>query len=181
MEDGAAVSERSEAPEQKTPLDSGQNSPQPEPVDEVAGGVPSSPVGDVNLMLWVGDDVALFAAISAEASTRLQETLALNILKSLGEQGPRVLGHVRWPVFNNLLVPGNSTGDLVEVMRNVLSGLAHQKVVVLGGEAETGNDWLARALGRDASVNFPYSLAELAGDPAMKRSLWHQLRAMAGR
>ena len=178
---GALEKPASEAPKQEPPVGADQNSPQTEPVGEVVAGVPASAVGNISLMLWAGDDFALIAAISAEASTRLQETLALNILKSLGEQGGRVLGQVRWPVFNNLLVPGNSTGDLVEVMRNVLSGLDHQKVVVLGTEAETGKDWLAEALGRDITVNFQHSLAELAGDPAMKRSLWHQLKAMAGR
>ena len=183
MESGAEALQKpaSEPPEQKSPVDGGRDSPQPEPVDGVAARVPASPVGNVNLMLWVGDHVALIAAISTDASTRLQETLALNILKSLGEQGPRVLGHVRWPVFNNLLVPGNSTEDLVEVMRNVLSGLDHQQVVVLGGEAETGKDWLTNALGREVAVNFQHSLTELASDPAMKRSLWHQLKAMADR
>lgn len=180
---GALEKPASEAPKQEPPVGADQNSPQTEPVGEVVAEVPASAVGNISLMLWAGDDFALIAAISAEASTRLQETLALNILKSLGEQGGRVLGQVRWPVFNNLLVPGNSTGDLVEVMRNVLSGLDHQKVVVLGTEAGTGTgkDWLTEALGRDVTVNFQHSLAELAGDPAKKRLLWHQLKAMAGR
>ncbi len=183
MERGTEALEKpaSEPPEQKSPVDAGQVLLQPEQEDEVAARVPASPVVNVNVMLWAGDHVALIAAVSAEASIRLQETLAVNILKSMGEQGPRVMGQVRWPVFNNLLVPGNSTGDLVEVMRNVLSRLDHQKVVVLGGEAETGKDWLTKALGREVAVNFQYSLAELASDPAMKRSLWHQLKAMAGR
>ncbi|WP_417566055.1 2-isopropylmalate synthase [Marinobacter sp.] len=183
MENGTEASEKpaSEIPEQKSLVEPGRDSPQPEPVNKIAAGVPWTPVGKVNLMLWVGDNIVLIAAMSAEASTRLQEILALNILKSLGEQRPRFLGQVRWPVFNNLLVPGNSTGDLVEVIGNVLSGVDRQKVVLLGGEAETEKDWLTKALGRDVAVSFQYSLAELASEPAIKRSLWHRLKALADR
>ncbi|WP_296933813.1 hypothetical protein [uncultured Marinobacter sp.] len=139
------------------------------------------PSESVNLMVWAGRGVALIGGMSGDASSRLQEALALNILKSLGEDQPRVLGQVSWPIFNNLLVPGNSGHDLVEVMRSVLSGLEGQKVVVLQGGEKSAQSWLVEALGREATVWFPHTIAEIAGNPALKRSLWQQIRPLVAR
>jgi hypothetical protein len=139
------------------------------------------PSESVNLMIWVGDGAALIGSMSANASGRLQETLAINILKSLGEDQPRVLGHVSWPIFNNLLVPGNSGHDFVEVMRSVLSALDRQQVVVLQGGKDSEQSWLVEALGRDTAVRFPHTLAEIAGNPTLKRSLWQQIRPLVNR
>lgn len=161
------------------------------PLDEVSSSSPMVPSQSVNLMLWAGGSVALVGDMSADASNQLQETLALNILKSLGETQPRAVGPVCWPVFNNLLVPGNSGHDLVELMRSVLAGLECQQVVVLQGaggsepgDSEPGDSepsWLVEALGRDPAVWFPHTLAEIAGNPALKRSLWQQIRPLAAR
>ena len=142
---------------------------------------PMIPSESVNLMIWAGDGTALIGAMSGDASSRLQETLALNILKSLGEAQPRMLGHVSWPIFNNMLVPGNSGHDFVEVMRSVLSGLERQQVVVLQGGEDPEQSWLAKALGRGATVQFPHGLAETAGNPALKRLLWQQIRPLVAR
>lgn len=139
------------------------------------------PAESVNLMIWAGTHVALIGGMSADASVRLQETLAMNILKSLGENQSRVLGNVSWPIFNNLLVPGNSGHDFVEVMRSVLSGLESQQVVVLQGSGGSDQNWLLEALGRDAVVQFPQTLAEIAGNPALKRSLWQQIKPLVAR
>ncbi len=140
-----------------------------------------SPSESVNLMIWAGSGVALIGAMSEDASNRLQETLALNILKSMGEARPRLLGHVSWPIFNNLLVPGNSGHDFAEVMRSVLSGLERQQVVVLQGGGDSGQSWLEEALGRDATLRFPHTLAEIAGNPTLKRVLWQQIRPLVTR
>ena len=133
-------------------------------MSEQPAGIPSE---NVNVMIWAGTRAVLIGGMSADASSRLQETLALNILKSLGEEQPQVLGQVSWPIFNNLLVPGNSGHDFVEVMRSVLSGLEHQQVVVLQGAGDSDQSWLLEALGRDAAVRFPHTLAEIAGDPTL--------------
>lgn len=156
-------------------------SPEPEPPEETTARSSMIPAERVNLMVWAGSGAALIGGMSADASSRLQETLALNILKSLGESQPRVLGHVAWPIFNNLLVPGNSGHDFIEVMRSVLSGLEHQPVVLLQGAGDSDHSWLLEALGRDAAVRFPHTLAEIAGDPTLKRSLWQQIRPLVAR
>jgi hypothetical protein len=132
-------------------------------------------------MIWAGNGVGLIGAMSADASSRLQETLAMNILKSLGEHQPRVLGHISWPIFNNLLVPGNSGHDFAEVMRSVLSGLERQQVITLQSGEDAEKSWLSEALGRDAAVRFPHTLAEIAGNPTLKRSLWQRIRPLVAR
>lgn len=138
------------------------------------------PKESVNLMVWTGSRVALIGSLSSDASSRLQETLAQNILKSLGEE-PRVLGQVAWPIFNNLLVPGNSGDDFVDMMRDFLADLSNQQLVVLQSASDSEQGWLAEALGRDPAVQFPHSLAELAGNPALKRMLWQEIRALVAR
>jgi len=152
-----------------------------QPPKEKSGRSSVIPSESVNLMIWAGTHVALIGGMSADASVRLQETLAMNILKSLGENQSRNLGNVSWPIFNNLLVPGNSGHDFVEVMRSVLSGLEHQQVVVLQSAGDSDQSWLLEALGRHAVVRFSHSLAEIAGNPALKRSLWQQIRPLVTR
>ncbi|MDK9559488.1 2-isopropylmalate synthase [Marinobacter sp. M216] len=139
---------------------------------------------ELNLQLWIGRDVSMIARLSAEASLRLQETLAENILKSLGETQLRRVGPVRWPVFNNLRAPGNSMADLRSVLDHALSTLQGQKVVVLGLPGPEGYDgdesWLQYISGTRPDLNFAGTLAELASDPAQKRALWQQLKSLAG-
>ncbi len=134
----------------------------------------------LNLRLWVGRRFVLVSDLSGEASLRLQETLAGNILTSIGDQQARELGPVLWPVFNNPLLPGNRLPDLVNVLRGVLEGLDGQKVVLLGvpgsaQEAASGH-WFAGALGREPELVFPHTLAELAGNPELKKELWRLLK-----
>lgn len=178
---GASGKVSRKPPETVSPVDAALDLPEQKPPEEVS--MPSSiiPSESVNLMIWAGANVALIGGMSADASSRLQETLALNILGSMGETQPRVLGHVSWPIFNNLLVPGNTAHDFVEVMRHVLAGLERQQVVVLQGAGESGQSWLPEALGRDAAVRFPHTLAEIAGNPTLKRSLWQQIRPLVAR
>ena len=135
----------------------------------------------LDLMIWAGERVALVAAMSPQASTRLQETLATNVLASIGERGPRVVGRIGWPVFNNLLVPGNGRDDLVELVRDLGEELTRHTMVVLGDAHSGAQEVLSDALGRPADVGFGHSLAELAGDPTLKRALWQQLKPLVVR
>lgn len=155
--------------------------PNSELSEEVSARPSRIPTVSANLMIWAGSNVVLIGGMSEDASGRLQESLAMNILKSLGEHKPRVLGRVIWPIFNNLLVPGNSGHDLVEVIRHILSGLERKPVVVLQAGEDSEQGWLEAALGRDAAVRFPHTLAEIAGNPTLKRSLWQQIRPMVAR
>ncbi|AOY88772.1 hypothetical protein BKP64_11635 [Marinobacter salinus] len=136
----------------------------------------------LNLQIWKGRRTALIAELSPEASGRLQETLALNILRSLGEESPFCLGGVRWPVFNNRLVPGNSMSDLRSVLSHVTSQFDGQNVLALGSVDSEDKDLSLADLIQDVSLNvtFPHSLAELAANHELKRKLWQEIKSLAG-
>lgn len=171
-----------------------RKAPVPEPV--VSDRVPEAPeepareaterllpesVEALDIRVWAGDRVALIADLSADASLRLQEALAANILASLGEKTPGDLGRVGWPVFNNLRVPGNSRENAIEVLRSVFADLHGHGIIVLGKASGSGVSRVAEALGQSPAVSFPHALAELAGDPGLKRILWQQIKPLASR
>lgn len=139
----------------------------PEPVDQISRDTPRA-----TLQAWVGERVVLVATLSDESSLALQQTLAGNILKALGELSPQALDIIRWPLFNNVGVGLNHVSHLVEVLSGQLNVQANKWIVSLG---ESG-DWLEAALGREPDVRLAASLANLAGDPVLKRELWQLLK-----
>lgn len=153
-------------------------------VGQSSGKAVEAPFGQkLNLRLWAGRRFLLVSDLSEEASLRLQETLAANILKSIGDQDARVLGPVLWPVFNNPLLPGNRLPDLVGVLKGIVEPLNIQQVILLGdsgsGEPAAGGHWFAQVLGREPELVFPHTLAELAGNPELKKKLWQLLKPFA--
>ena len=142
----------------------------------------------ITLALWQGRHVSLIAGLSSDASAKLQQALAHNILQSLGEREPSESVAVHWPVFNNLLVPGNRPQDLIGVLKPILSGLNSQQLIVLGvnvggavsadGAGEAVPSWLVEALPtlKQPLKTFGFSLAELAAQPQYKRVLWSAIR-----
>jgi hypothetical protein len=150
--------------------------------------VPTANPLKITLALWQGRDVSLIAALSSDASVKLQQALAHNILRSLGEKASSKSVTVNWPVFNNLLVPGNQPHDLVGVLKPILSGLDTQSLLVLGANADDRPStdhagvlvpsWLAEALPtlKQPLMAFRFNLAELAAQPRYKRDLWNAIR-----
>lgn len=136
---------------------------------------------NLSMGIFASDRHILIAHISKEASLRLQETLATNILKSLGERQLEKPEWVHWPVFNNRLVPGSAVNDLKSVMAQVLDGSGDKKIIVLGAleTGSAGSGWLADVLQRAPDVEFEHALAELASNPGLKRSLWQHLKPLA--
>lgn len=138
---------------------------------------------NASLGIWIAEHLVLVSSISDEASERLQENLAGNILGSLGESGVERSRHIRWPVFGNPRVPGNGVDGLRQVLRSVSQEFGARKLVFLGVLADDmpsgRSDWLCSALGAPA-VDFPRSLAELAAVPSYKRELWQQLKSAFG-
>ena len=162
---------------------------------------------DVSLTVWRGKRVSLVAALSSDASVKLQHALAHNILSSVGETLVNEDVSVRWPVFNNLLVRGNQPQDLVGVLRPLVSSLNGQNVIVLGITASFQHDqptadaadnvetsellsgdelsgallpaWLSEALPALAAppMAFRFSLAELAAQSLYKRQLWRAIKS----
>ncbi|NWO06398.1 MAG: hypothetical protein HLX50_12090 [Alteromonadaceae bacterium] len=134
----------------------------------------SEMVPRVHLQTWVGKHYLLMGVLSAQSSLALQQTLADNILKSVGEYTPRPSEVLRWPLFNNAAVPLNQPAHLQSLLENWIPKHDHLAVIVVG---EAG-PWLDSALARPADVQLGASLASLAGDPGRKRELWQRLKQL---
>lgn len=136
----------------------------------------------VTLGLWAVDDVLLLGEVSDDASTRLQDSLAGNILKALGYAEQAKTESLQWPVFANPLVPGNGFADFTRVLKSLAGEREERRIILLGvlpGSLPADRDsWLASTLGQVA-VDFPHTLAELAAVPSYKRALWEQLKPLA--
>ncbi|MBZ2167139.1 2-isopropylmalate synthase [Marinobacter sp. F4216] len=156
------------------------SAPKKQPLVEDVEAVSAAAPLKLALKLWKGKRFVLISDLSSGASLKLQEALAENILKSIGEHSVESSGPISWPLFNNLRAPGNALSDLQSVLEHALSQIEGQKVIVLGAllpEAE--GDWLQRLAGCKSDVQFPLTLAELASDPNQKRALWEQLKPFA--
>lgn len=124
---------------------------------------------------WQGNRFLLVAEMSEDTSLSLQQTLAANILKSLGEVSPVGLGALHWPLFNNLKVSLNRVEHLLEAISASYGNAESRHVVVLGH----GGDLLEKAFGKAPTLRFSDSLAKLAADPQLKRQLWQELKPLA--
>lgn len=138
---------------------------------------------EARLGFWVSEHMVLVSGVSDEASSRLQDALAENILAALGETTEAEPRHIRWPVFGNPRVPGNSVDDFQDVLRAISKEFGVRKLLLLGVLADDlpsgRSEWLVSALGAPA-IDFPRTLAELAAVPAYKRELWQQLKSSVG-
>lgn len=131
---------------------------------------------------WFSQRFVLISARSTDASARLQEALAANILQALG-QTTEQQQTVHWPVFNNPAVPGNDEAGLKAVLRELAGEFTGRRVITLGLLPELSADarsaWLESVLGQ-ATVESGFSLAALSADPDRKRQLWTSLRPLIG-
>ncbi|KPQ27474.1 MAG: hypothetical protein HLUCCX14_14960 [Marinobacter excellens HL-55] len=146
----------------------------------VVSGEFASQIPKLYLQAWSGLRVLLLTNLSEEASLSLQETLALNIMRSLGELSPGKLGALHWPLFNNLKISLNSEADLAGLTRDYLSGVAGKAVIVLGlaPEMSSYSSVLAEVIDKAPEVSFEHSLAALASDPELKKQLWQLIRPL---
>lgn len=159
-----------------------------EPTEEPGTATPAVEVERVSdiratLGIWRAGQIVLVAGISDDASERLQEALASNILAALGDRSAVAPNYVRWPVFANPLVPGNGFADLSRLLSSMVDKPEAGHLVLMGvmpGEqVENRQGWLERTFGA-ITVDFPHSLAELAAVPSYKRALWNELKPLVG-
>ncbi len=133
------------------------------------------------LGVWEVGNVLLLGELSEDASARLQDSLANNILKALGYDEPVKAECLRWPVFANPLVPGNSFADFTGVLKSLVGEIDGRRIILLGvlvdSLPEDRGVWLDSTLGQPA-VDFPHTLAELAAVPSYKRALWELLKPL---
>ncbi|MFV8571833.1 hypothetical protein ACNQ6O_11565 [Marinobacter sp. SBS5] len=165
-------------PEVKTPVSGGGASAEVSNSEEESSVVPVSAAEDVPrlfIQAWQGGRFLLVAEMSEDASLSLQETLAANILRSLGESSPVGLGSIHWPLFNNLKVSLNRVENLVEAIAGQYGKARDRQVIVLGDSG----DLLEQAFGKAPAVGFSGSLAKLASDARLKRELWQMIKPMA--
>lgn len=136
-----------------------------------------------HLGLWFSERFVLISGVSDQASTRLQDTLAKNVLAAVGETRIEKGDEIRWPVFGNPRVPGNSAANFRDTFHSLANDFGARKVVLLGVLANDSpserDGLLGDALGNTA-VDFAYTLAELAAVPLHKRELWQRLKSIAG-
>ena len=162
--------------ESKAPADES-----PEKTVDAAGELPRQI--HAHLGFWFSERLVLISGVSDEASTRLQDTLAQNILAAVGETRIEKGRELRWPVFGNLRVPGNSADCFRDTLHFLANDFGARKVVLLGVLTNDSPSeravLLDDALG-DAAVDFSHTLAELAAVPAYKRELWQQLKSAVG-
>lgn len=149
----------------------------------VASPVPPTPVPErLDLGIWAGRHFVLISGVTEEASARLQDTLATNILRALGD-GLESRAEFRWPVFAN----GQAVNDEAS-LTDCLSRLGKQysglRSVVLGFGEQAGGEAGVQAIRRafaESGPGFPYTLAGLATSPERKRELWELLKPLADR
>lgn len=136
----------------------------------------------VTLGFWSTEDLVLVSGVSDDASERLQDALANNIIAALGAVRQITPSYLRWPVFANPVVPGNGFADFSRLVASMVSEQGARQLVLLGvlsdGLPEDRQTWLGRTLGAP-TVDFPSTLAELAAVPSHKRALWRELKPLA--
>lgn len=173
------------------PVEEVATKPSPAPADEVATASESlaqvASYGDASglapklcLQFWSGQQIFLLANLSEDASLSLQETLARNIVRSLGDSDARESEILRWPLFNNLKVSLNSETDLAALMRGFVAAAKGKTVISLGLSPEESviSVMLADVLEKSPDLVFEHSLAALAADPGLKKQLWQVIKPL---
>jgi hypothetical protein len=138
------------------------------------------PTIHANLALWVTEAFVLISQWSDDASERLQDTLARNLLSALGQSDIGERSVLRWPVFRNPNIPGNSPEDFQQVLSRSLSSCQERSIILLGAlsrEQQEQREHCLQAALPQVGVDFPCSLAEIAATPAHKRDLWNALKS----
>jgi hypothetical protein len=132
----------------------------------------------LDLGIWAGRRVLLVSGVTEEASARLQDTLATNILRALGDN-LQSRAEFHWPVFANgeAVSDADSFADCLGRLGKRYSGL---RTVFLGFDEQQGDEAVRQAFS-EPGPSFPHSLAGLATSPERKRELWALLKPLADR
>ncbi|GGY68014.1 hypothetical protein [Marinobacter zhanjiangensis] len=155
--------------------------PEAPPVGQVHDALSGKAVG-FHWRFWIGEQWLLISSCPDTASRGLEDRLAANILRALGDSVNSAEA-LRWPVFSNPAVPGNDAAGAVEVISAMAESVKRPSQLWLGLEPGNIDDADEAALWRDicaplgeATVSFPVALAALSSDPGAKKALWLSLR-----
>lgn len=159
----------------------------PQPPEQVSDSVPAQEstadlnVLSANLGIWVNERYLLVSQWSDEASDRLQDSLARNILRALHDSAVEERKNIQWPVFRNPRVPGQSPDAFQKVFASLTASYGSRKLILLGVFGDQEDAVRSRCLEpaySELSVDFTESLASLSGSSRLKRELWNQLRPL---
>lgn len=133
-----------------------------------------------NLGVWVTESFVMVCALSSDTSIQLQENLATNILRAMG-QSAKASQTFMWPVFGNPVVPGNDAEGFRQLLADFASDHKGKRFLGLGLLSDEPQEaraaWLNSAFG-PLQVDYPYGLAGIATDPERKRNLWAELKPL---
>lgn len=140
----------------------------------------NQPVISAYLGIWSTEKYLLISQWSGEASERLQDSLARNLLSALGQNSVGERQMFCWPVFRNPQIPGSSPDDLQKVLSGLLSPFQDRSVILLGvlnDGPQAQREYCLQSVFSRVGVDFLHSLAELSATPAHKRDLWNALKS----
>lgn len=162
---------------EKTPASPPAPAPQGTPEET---GLPSSRWAQLDLGVWQGSQWMLVADWDAKAGAQLQDQLARNVLRAMGETDVKA-GRLHWPAFRHPDIPGNDRRSLARTLDNLLGDRIPSGVIVLGEDSrelvDTG-PWPGEA---SRTVRQAFTLSGMAGDAGLKRLLWASLRELKER
>lgn len=156
------------------------------PLDDAQEPVPNDADSLINYTLtatwavWITESFVLVSTLSSDSSAQLQDGLARNILRAMG-QTVEATQTFMWPVFSNPVVPGNDAEGFRQLLAEFVKDCQSKSFLGLGllSDAPQASRavWLERAFG-PLKVDFPHGLAGIATDPDRKRVLWSELKPL---
>lgn len=130
--------------------------------------------------VWITESYVLISTLSSDSSVQLQEGLAHNILRAMGES-VNATQTFMWPVFRNPVVPGNDAEGFRLLLAEFARECQGRSFLCLGLLSDAPRaaraGWLQDALGA-LKVDFPHGLASIATYPERKRDLWSELQPL---
>ncbi len=130
--------------------------------------------------VWITDSFVLVSTLSSDSSAQLQDSLATNILRAMG-QSVDATQTFMWPVFSNPVVPGNDAEGFRQLLAEFAKDCQGRSFFGFGLLSDAPQAaravWLERAFG-PLKIDFPHGLAGIATDPNRKRDLWAELKPL---
>jgi len=166
-----------------------ESQPQDRSAEPAPASVPDKTVADadrrpsgwerLDLGVWQGSGWMLVADWDAQAGARLQDQLARNVLRAMGETEFKA-GRLQWPPFRHPDIPGNDRHSLARALDHLVGERHPPGLIVLGadsGKLVDSGPWPGTP---SQTVHKAFTLSAMAGDAGLTRLLWASLRELKG-